>query len=32
VGEVIASETDGNEIVSMITGMQGGVHEKASYI
>jgi fructose transport system ATP-binding protein len=32
VGEVIAAETDGNEIVSMITGMQDGVHEKASYI
>ena len=32
VGEVVAADTDGNEIVSMITGVQSSVHEKASYI
>ncbi len=32
VGEVNAKETDGNEIVSLITGVQRGVHDQASYI
>ncbi|HCI02796.1 MAG: ATP-binding cassette domain-containing protein [Pseudomonadales bacterium] len=31
-GTKLASETDGNEIVSMITGVDQGVHENASYI
>lgn len=31
-GEKLTSETDGNEIVSMITGVDQGVHENASYI
>jgi fructose transport system ATP-binding protein len=31
-GTKVASETDGNEIVSMITGVDQGVHENASYI
>ncbi len=31
-GTKIAAETDGNEIVSMITGVDQGVHENASYI
>ncbi len=32
VGILNAKETDGNEIVSLITGVQTGVHENASYI
>jgi fructose transport system ATP-binding protein len=32
VGVVNAKESDGNEIVSLITGVQTGVHENASYI
>ncbi|MCP4791254.1 MAG: sugar ABC transporter ATP-binding protein [Gammaproteobacteria bacterium] len=32
VGEVNAADTDGNEIVSMITGVTRGVHDNASYI
>jgi len=32
VGSKKTSETDGNEIVSMITGANQGVHENASYI
>ena len=32
VGAVNARETDGNEIVSLITGVKTGVHEDASYI
>ncbi|KZK77982.1 Ribose import ATP-binding protein RbsA [Pseudovibrio sp. W64] len=32
VGVVDADKTDGNEIVSLITGVKTGVHENASYI
>lgn len=32
VGVVDAAETDGNEVVSLITGVKSGVHENASYI
>ncbi len=32
VGEVETAKTDGNEIVSLITGVKQGVHEQASYI
>lgn len=32
VGCVDAKETDGNEVVSLITGVKTGVHENASYI
>lgn len=32
VGMVETSKTDGNEIVSLITGVKSGVHENASYI
>jgi fructose transport system ATP-binding protein len=31
-GMVETKNTDGNEVVSMITGVKSGVHEKASYI
>ena len=31
-GNKLTSETDGNEIVSMITGVNQGIHENASYI
>ena len=31
-GMVETAKTDGNEVVSMITGVKGGVHEGASYI
>ena len=32
VGMVEADKTDGNEVVSLITGVKSGVHENASYI
>jgi fructose transport system ATP-binding protein len=32
VGMVEKDKTDGNEVVSMITGVKSGVHENASYI
>lgn len=32
VGTLDAKNTDGNEVVSLITGVQSGVHENASYI
>ena len=32
VGDLEAAKTDGNEIVSLITGVKTGVHENASYI
>jgi len=32
VGSLNAKETDGNEVVSLITGVQSGVHDNASYI
>jgi fructose transport system ATP-binding protein len=31
-GMVEADKTDGNEVVSLITGVKSGVHENASYI
>ena len=32
VGTLDAKTTDGNAIVSLITGLDSGVHENASYI